>query len=366
MMRISIVYLGSTGAGPAYAFEMAKALSCRTECKLQLIISNRVLNKEVWTTEFKNDKSTELVFVDTYKRNNLHALLSIFNLYRQEKVVKLVKKFKADCAYFPFGSIWGNYLFWRLKRYARVINTLHDPDPHYPPRNNTERIMYFANIANRHVSDIILLNNKDVPKVIERYHKKVLVIPHASFSYYSRDNKITNEFKLQKTIGFIGRIEPYKGLDILIDAFSKIASNGIRLIVAGSGIIDGELLKRITSNKNIELINRYIEDDEIPHLLNRMDYLVLPYRNATQSGVIPLAFSMSKTVIATNVGALDEQVPEGTGFLVNVSSEKVAEKIDYLYKNPDLIKEMGVNAHQFATTKLTWEHSAELLIEHLL
>lgn len=363
-MKLTLIFLGSTGAGPAYAFEMAKALRDSGRCELQLVVARRILNLERWEAEFENKDNVRITFVETYKHSSVKALLSIINIPLQNKVLNIVKQFGPDVVYFPFGTIWGHYLYRKLRGFTRVVNTMHDPHPHYPPKSGAERIMNFVNKANRYVNDIVILNKKDVDYVKKIYKKGVLVIPHASFGYY-KDDSVEQEFTIKNTIGFIGRIEPYKGVDILVEAYEKLEINGLELIIAGSGSINESLKERINDNSGIMLINRYIPDEEIPDLLKRMDILVLPYRNATQSGVIPLAFSFGKTVIATNVGALDEQVPEGTGSLIPVSVDAIAAEITKYYTTPDLIKRQGENAKKYADEVLTWSHSAELLLNYI-
>jgi glycosyltransferase involved in cell wall biosynthesis len=91
-----------------------------------------------------------------------------------------------------------------------------------------------------------------------------------------------------------------------------------------------------------------------------IDFVVLPYKRASQSGVVPMAFSFGKTVIATNVGALSEQIPQGTGIVVEPNSTLIAESIDKLYSTPNLILDYNKNAKKYADTELSWEHSADL------
>ena len=158
-------------------------------------------------------------------------------------------------------------------------------------------------------------------------------------------------------------MEPYKGLDLLVEAFEKTKTPGLQLLIAGSGGINEIILSRIKSNSNIKLINRYIEDDEFRGLLDQVDFVVLPYKRASQSGVIPMSFAAGKTVIATNVGAISEQVPEGTGIITDVDSSKIAEIIDELYINEKRIFQLCMNAKHYADTELSWSISAKNLIK---
>ena len=90
-----------------------------------------------------------------------------------------------------------------------------------------------------------------------------------------------------------------------------------------------------------------------------MDFVVLPYKRASQSGVIPLVFAHGKTVVATDVGALKEQVPEGTGMICKSDVSSIVQTINNLYDNPQLINFYGVAAKRYAKSELTWESSAK-------
>lgn len=361
-MKICLLFLGTTGAGPVYSFEIARALALRNDVELQVIVSNTLTNLQVWKDSLKYN-NVSLFTVTTYNHSNLSLALSFFQFWKHNKLIKLINQFNPDAVYLPFGFSWSPVIFPRLKNKYRIIRTLHDPHPHDNYKNFMEAFFYKSiDWANKYVDDVVILNSKDLDYVKSNICPNAYVIPHASFSYYTRHITINENNILKGTIGFFCRIEPYKGLDLLVDAFEQLDSENIKLIIAGSGLIEEELLKKIKSNNRIELINRYILDDEFSVLLNRVDFVVLPYKRASQSGVIPLAFAYGKPVVATNVGALDEQVPDGTGLLVSPTSNDVAKAIDDLYSNKDIINKMGIAAKEYAAKELSWEHSAKLLI----
>ena len=248
-----------------------------------------------------------------------------------------------------------------LCKFTKIVTTLHDPHPHDIVSNPFARYIEKQNRESlKKVHTIIILNNGDVDYVKKEYGKPVYVIPHASFSYYAKGIKVSDEIK--NTIGFIGRIEPYNGLDLLVEAFQRINDSSLHLIIAGSGVIDTKLKQTINNDKRIELINRYIQDEEFSELIGRMDYVELPYKLASQSGVIPLVFSHGKPVIVTNVGALEEQVPDGTGVVVDASAKSLKDAIVEIYDQPNHIYKMGRKAFEYANKELTWTHSAELLM----
>lgn len=363
-MRISLVSLGQSSAGPVYSLEMAKALAAIPDCKLQVIISKGVDNLLVWKEAFV-DSNVEFHMIDSYQRTIPSVLINNFNFVKQEKLVKLIKSFHADVLYIPFGLMWARYVFWRLYKTVKIISTIHDVQFHDSVFHLSiaELGSYLLNYGSeKYVDSYVILNQKDRHIVEKKYKKPVAVIPHASYNYYFRKEKVIDIDGIHKRIAFFGRIETYKGIDILVEAFESCDIDGIELIIAGGGTIPDILKSRIISNKRITLINRFIEDEEIPEILSKVDFVVLPYKRASQSGVIPLCFAAGKPVIATNVGALEEQVPDGAGIIVEPNSNAIITAIRNMYSNPDKIKTMGIYAKHYADTELSWKHSAELLI----
>lgn len=363
-MKISLVSLGQTGAGPVYSLEMAKALAHRSDCELQVIISDNVTNRKAWDDAFANS-DVDYHAINAYKHNPISVLLSSFNYVRQEKLVNLIKDFGADVLYLPFGLMWSRYVLWRLHKNLKIVKTLHDVEFHDSFRNLSiaELGYYLINYGSgKYCDGTVILNRREKAIVEGRTQKPVKVIPHASFAYYF-DNEREVDYSIKRRIGFFGRIEVYKGLDLLVEAFEKCNVKDLKLLIAGSGTIEPELMDRIKSNSNIELVNRYINDEEFQPMLDSIDFSVLPYKRASQSGVIPMCYAAGKTVIATNVGALSEQVPEGTGLIVSPDADLIAEAIRNMYAEDDNIKILSKNAKRYADSELTWEHSAELFVE---
>lgn len=105
-----------------------------------------------------------------------------------------------------------------------------------------------------------------------------------------------------------GRLLHYKGLDLLADAVARLGSAPrLRLRVVGAGPESPEL-QRLRTLPNVEVENRWVPETELGTLLAWADALVLPYREATQSGVAALALAAGRRVIATAVGGLPEQL----------------------------------------------------------
>lgn len=126
----------------------------------------------------------------------------------------------------------------------------------------------------------------------------------------------------EKIILFFGFIRKYKGLDILLYAMhdERIKQAGIRLLVAGEFYEEEKSYEEQIAKTGIAgqlyLRTGFIPDSEVKYYLCAADAVVQPYRQATQSGVTPLAYHFEKPMIVTNVGGLPDLVPDGRAGLV--------------------------------------------------
>lgn len=121
---------------------------------------------------------------------------------------------------------------------------------------------------------------------------------------------------------FFGYVRAYKGVDVLLEALGRLPTSGPpwRAVVAGEwyvsrGNADHAIARPPLAN-HVTILDRYVPEAEAARLFSAADVVVLPYREATQSGVVPLAFAHGRGVICTNVGGLAEAVGTGTGLVV--------------------------------------------------
>ncbi len=143
----------------------------------------------------------------------------------------------------------------------------------------------------------------------------------------------------EKIILFFGFIRKYKGLDLLLKAMSdqSIKDKKITLLIAGEFYEDEkpylQLIKQSGIQDSIILKNGFIADHEVKYYLCAADVLIQPYRNATQSGVTPLAYHFEKPMIVTNVGGLPFLVPhEKVGLVCEPEPNAIAKAIEHFYQ----------------------------------
>lgn len=140
-----------------------------------------------------------------------------------------------------------------------------------------------------------------------------------------------------KILLFFGFIRKYKGLDILLDAIKilkdKNFQNGhFKLLVAGEFYDDQNIylqqIQQLGIGDIVIFSSDFIEDNDVKYYFGASDVVIQPYRNATQSGVTPLAYHFEKPMIVTNVGALPDYVPNGkVGLVCEPNAQAIAESI---------------------------------------
>jgi len=142
----------------------------------------------------------------------------------------------------------------------------------------------------------------------------------------------------QKIILFFGFIRQYKGLDLLLEAMSdeRIRSAGIHLVVAGEFYEDSkpytDLIAKLGITDTVILRTEFIPDSQVRYYLCAADLVVQPYKNATQSGVTPLAYHFEKPIVVTRVGALPDMVPhEKVGLVAEPDAKSLATAVLRFY-----------------------------------
>lgn len=168
-----------------------------------------------------------------------------------------------------------------------------------------------------------------------------------------------------KIILFFGFIRQYKGLDLLLEAMHLLQEKGsdIELLVAGEFYEDRAAYDNIIqkySLENVILKTNFIADSEVKYYMSAADFVIQPYRNATQSGVTPLAYHFGKPMLVTNVGGLPDLVPDGkVGVVVEPNPADIAKGIEELYTKgedyfmPNLIENRKNYSWEILVEKIT-------------
>jgi len=170
---------------------------------------------------------------------------------------------------------------------------------------------------------------------------------------------------------FFGLIRDYKGLDMLIEAWAALRRErrigaDCRLIVAGEFYADRkpyiDLIGRCGLSGEVVLHDWFVPDAEVRHYFSAADFLVLPYRSATQSGVTQIAYQFELPMIVTDVGGLAEIVPDGrAGYVVRPDVDAIASGVERMWRAGETERfsaQLKVEKRRFS-----WEEMCRRILE---
>lgn len=353
---ILVNFICLRGGALSYAYEMVRALSLR-EAEVFVLLSKEMYSIEEW----RKIINVTLIEIDGYStRLNFFPRLIKFIFTGKKIVRKAVGNRPIDIIYLTHTSFWA-WIINRLIKSKVNIYTFHDPIPHNLKRS-------FSTWASRDCAKfadgIIILSDCFREYICKEYNlpdNHVLKVSFGNQKYYVPAGN-NRQHETGTTFLFYGRIDQYKGVDILYNAYMKIRENyqNVRLRIAGKGPL-AEYIDLTKKYEDVNIINRYIDDSEVAGLFQGERVItVLPYRSATQSGVAPIAFDLNSLVISTNVGGLAEQViPGETGIVVEPDSvSAISDAMEYALMHKDDCERMVKNAKKMIGAE-SWEQQAE-------
>lgn len=363
MLKVALIYLGRKGGGPVYSLEVAKRLSNQTE--LLSIISSQTEDLGQWQTA-----QLRLHKINTYN-SAVGFFFSLLNLPKFYRLYRTIKSFSPNVIYYPFWHLWLPFINLLFPKIPKVY-TCHDPILH----SGENRIWFnwLQDTVIKQSRRVIILSSvfREAVKSRDINEKEIDVIPHGIFDYYQavgQPNTGQVVADHRPTILFFGRILPYKGLDLILRALPLIKAEAplVRLLVAGSGDLK-PYQQLIEQNKeSVEIVNEWIPDEQVAKYFRQSDILVCPYRDASQSGDIPIAYAFKMPVVATKVGGLIEQVDDQqTGFLVPAGNvESLAQACMKLLQDSDLRAKMGEQGYKKAKEEWGWDRVSQLVLQSL-
>ena len=151
---------------------------------------------------------------------------------------------------------------------------------------------------------------------------------------------------------FFGRIDEYKGLGRLLRAYDACTKSR-PLVVAGSGALSGEESALVGEMPGVIVLNRFISDGERVWLFEHCLCVCLPYIEASQSGVLAMAYRYGKPVIVSDLDGLTEFVDEGKSGLVFRTKEELAAELDEVAR-PGVAERLGAGASEYLAEHLDW------------
>lgn len=300
-------------------------------------------------------------------------ILNAINPLSYFKTAREIIAYKPDLLiigyWMPFMGPCLGYVSGKLAKKTKVITIVHNAVPH--EQSKLDRVL--SNYFFKRTQHVIALSEAVKKDINHAYPSvKVDVIPHPSYTHFG--NPIEKEQALaqlnlpsdKKILLFFGLIRAYKGLDILIEAM-RFLDETYHLVIAGEAYEDWDKYQQQLEKNNlstrIHLHTRYIPDHEVPMFFSAADCCVLPYKSATQSGIVAIAQAFNLPVIASNVGGLSEFIQDGkNGILLSppLTGKHFAETIKKVVES-NLLKTMRAEL-KTSSNQFTWDNFASSLL----
>lgn len=248
-----------------------------------------------------------------------------------------------------------------LRYSTPLVVTVHDPLPHSGADRSVAEKSEAYRIRLRSRADRLIVHGERIREEWRgREPKRAYQLASVSHGVLGDDQGRAETVPEKPPVFlFFGRIEAYKGLGYALQAAELLASRGLqfRLVVAGTGTELDRHRAKIDQMPWVELMDRRFLADELPQIFRRASAVVLPYTDATQSGVAAMAFGFGRPVIATCVGGLPDVVTnEHDGLLVAPKNvDALAEAMARFIVSEKLDERLRQGAMERARGQLSWE-----------
>jgi glycosyltransferase involved in cell wall biosynthesis len=190
---------------------------------------------------------------------------------------------------------------------------------------------------------------------------RVRVIPHGAFDYLTRlpdEKPLPTELQDAEgpVILFFGLLRPYKGLDVLLEAFAEV--QGAELWIVGNPRMDVAPLRAAADRApgRVRFLTRFVDETEIPAIVRRADLLALPYRDAEQSGVLYTGLAFGKPMLLSTVGGFPEVAATGAARLVPPGdAAALSGALNELIADPAARERLAGSARAAAAGPYSWD-----------
>ena len=374
-MKVLYILGASWGGMPHYTAELANTVSKYVDV---IVLKPRDSNDYLFLKRVKVMDAFEPM---QFSRENIRKVFSLNNFKNvfSYSNIRIINKLNPDVIHFssPYPYLDFFTSFFRLDKKYPVVCTLHNP--------LSLRIrMRFLTLSELFIYSISKLMNRliDVNKIIVHTQaarrvlieggvrpEKISVIPHGAYTLFKKYERMYKKIDEGNCILLFGQLDRNKGIDVLLKAIPIVISEfkDAKFVIAGESKVLTYYMNEIMKYKsNLEIYNKFIPNECVHYLFRRAKIVVLPYRGAgrgtNQSGVLTIAFSFGKPVIATNAATTPEMI-RGCGIMIPPNNPKaLAEAIITLLKDNRLRKKMSRNALKKAE-ELSWDNIAKMHIK---
>lgn len=290
------------------------------------------------------------------------------NLFKIGTMLSLIDQISPDLIWFMDSTILSAIVVRKKHDKYKTYMIIHDVIPHSGASFREKIRRFFKNIiiksSHKKADKIICLSNYCHGLFVYnniRLKDKVKVMQLGAHLVTAEEKKppelSDNSFEY---VLFFGRIDHYKGVDFLYDQYvANFSDSHCHLVIAGKPLVHITQLEE-SKCKNVHYLNRFIEDAEMNWLFHNCKIVVLPYRDSTQSGVIPIAYHYAKPVLISNNKGLVEYVENGKTGMVYYDDSDFSRKLQTLL---DTSETMTKFIAEFQKKYLDWDTNIKQIID---
>lgn len=291
------------------------------------------------------------------------------------KLMILARRLRPDVIHFHSTNHSALLYLQLLRLVGRpVVTTAHQVTPHEPVR--------FQRAISRRIhglGDMVIAHSKvDHERLVDEFglkSERVVVIPHGEYGFFDSKGGCIDRDQARASLEldpehevalFFGYIREYKGLDVLLKAWSAVIESrpAARLVVAGDPAqLDAARRRELEQwAQRLGVVRRfaYIPFSDVARYFGAADVLVVPYRRISQSGVLFLGLSLGLPVVASSVGGFPETLSDGeNGLLVTPESPaELAQALIRVLGDPELRRRLARGGRKLAD-RHSWSSIAE-------
>ncbi len=256
------------------------------------------------------DENGVAFFRNQYNGNPLKKICSL--VYNYNELRRFVRQHNNDCFIFlSYGNLLEIPFFFILAPIQKHLIDVHEVIAQ-DKDHNVFHLRLFGSIYKHKIKSIILHSERSLEFIRQfGFIGRYLFVPHVNYAIQKNPNKdnlsydIVNAFmEDKKNILFFGNLNFNKGVDILIDSINRLADveqSKLHVVIAGKNYDDSVYAVKPSNPSLFTFLVRHIEDDELNYLYEHTDFVAMPYRKTSQSGVLEMAFFFKKPVIASSI-----------------------------------------------------------------
>ncbi|WP_405410895.1 glycosyltransferase family 4 protein [Maribacter sp. Asnod1-A12] len=232
------------------------------------------------------------------------------------------------------------FLSYFIKYRKKIVASIHDPLTHsgeFELQREVYRKIWFYLIP---MFVVFSEFSKTILKPQLSKNKEITVLKLMPYTVYKSflAQDVINKHQPKEYISFVGRISPYKGIDIFVEAAKTISKSfpEAKFLIGGKTARGYQLDFLSSSHDNITINHKFLSNSELSSIIIKSKLIVCPYKDATQSGVIMTSYALGCPVLVTPVGGLPEYVAHNINGMISeeVSAEAITASIsDFLLKN---------------------------------